>query len=151
MYTIQRGATELRAESGQHWAALREPRLWASLAIFAALLALAAQLPLHYNISIGLEEGAGGDRPMLAGFHEPESSELAQDQFRWTTERSAIRLPGFGQRPLQATLRFLPVSQEVAARGPQAVELWANGVLLAQLPVRPTTGAVYHFILPPAA
>ena len=151
MHAFQRGASALRAEAWRHWAALREPRLWAALAIFAALLVVAAQLPLHYDISIGLEEGYGGDRPMLAGFHEPESSDLAQERFRWTTERSSIRLPGFGERPLQATLRSLPVSQEVAERGPRAVELWANGALLAQLPVRPTTGAVYRFILPPVA
>jgi len=151
MDALEHGAQALRAEVRRQSAALRDRRLWVTLGVFAVILVLAAQFPLSYDISIGREEGFGGDRPMIADFHEPESSELAQDKFRWTTERSSIRLPGFGQRALQATLRLLPVSQEMAERGPKTIELWANGALLAQLPVRATTGGVYRFVLPPAA
>jgi len=151
MHALKHGARALRAEARRQSAVLRDRRLWVTLGVFAVILVLAAQLPLSYDISIGREEGFGGDRPMIVDFHDPESSELAQDKFRWTTERSSIRLPGFGQRPLQATLRLLPVSQEVAERGPKAIELWVNGALLAQLPVRPTTGGVYRFVLAPVA
>jgi hypothetical protein len=151
MHALEHGTRALRAEARRQSAALRDRRLWVTLGVFAAILALAAQFPLSYDISIGREEGAGGDRPMIVDFHDPESSELAQDKFRWTTERSSIRLPGFGQRALQATLRLLPVSQEVAEHGPKTIELWVNGTLLAQLPVRPTTGGVYRFVMAPVA
>ena len=123
----------------------------ASLGLFLALLLLAAQAPLHYAIEIGKEEGYGSDRPIVADFHDPETSPSTGSNFRWTTERSLIRLPGVGQRPLQLRLRLLPVNQEVAARGPQAIEVWAGGVLLGRLPIRPTSGGTYHLLVPAPA
>jgi hypothetical protein len=109
---------------------------------------LAAQAPLSYPIEIGREEGYGSDRPIVADFHDPETSPSTGSNFRWTTERSLIRLPGLGQRPLQLRLRLLPVNQELAARGPQQIEVWAGGQLLGRLPIRPTSGGVYHLVVP---
>jgi hypothetical protein len=118
------------------------------LGLFLALLLLATQAPLHYAIEIGKDEGYGSDRPIVADFHDPETSPSTGSNFRWTTERSLIRLPGVGQRPLQLRLRLLPVNQEVAARGPQAIDVWAGGVLLGRLPMRPTSGGTYRLLVP---
>jgi hypothetical protein len=148
MHALEHGARALRAEAGRALAALRGWRLWSTLALFAAALALAAQLPLSYGISIGLDEGFGGDMPLVADFHAPETSGLARDKFRWTTERSLIDLRGFGGRALRGALRLLPVSPEIAERGPREIELWGNGALIARMPVRPATGGVYRFTLP---
>jgi hypothetical protein len=101
-------------------------------------------------VEIGKEEGYGSDRPIVANFHDPETSPSSASNFRWTTERSLIRLPGVGQRPLQLRLRLLPVNQEVAARGPQGIEVWASGALVGRLPIRPTSGGVYHLLVPAA-
>ncbi len=119
-----------------------------SLGLFLALLLLAAQAPLRYAIQIGQDEGYGSDRPMVADFHDPETSPSAGSNFRWTSERSLIRLPGLGQRPLQLRLRLLPVNQEVAARAPQVIEVWAGGMLLGRLPIRPTSGGIYRLLVP---
>jgi hypothetical protein len=129
-------------------ASLRDWRLPAALSLFLALLLLAAQAPLHYAIEIGQDEGYGSDRPIVADFHDPETSPSTSSNFRWTTERSLIRLPGVGQRPLQLRLRLLPVNQEVATRGPQVIEVWASGVLLGRLPLRLTSGGNYHLLVP---
>src|SRR4029079_7466705 len=96
-------------------------------------------------------EGYGSDRPIVAGFHDPEQSEATHSDFRWTTERSLIRLPGVGQRSLQLRLRLLPVNQEVAQRGPHEIEVWASGRPIGRLPIRPATGGTYSVLLPPPA
>ncbi|MFQ3683297.1 hypothetical protein, partial [Roseiflexus sp.] len=46
---------------------LRDGALWRTLALFALLLALVAQLPLHYAIDVGREDGAGSDLPLVRG------------------------------------------------------------------------------------
>ncbi|HEU5102981.1 MAG TPA: hypothetical protein VFU22_28355, partial [Roseiflexaceae bacterium] len=109
---------------------------------------LAAQAPLHYALDIGKEEGYLSDRPIVADFHDPETSPSTGSNFRWTTERSLIRLPGVGQRPVELRLRLLPVNQEVAARGPKQIEVWASSKLIGRLPIRPTSGGVYRLLLP---
>ncbi len=130
------------------WASLRDLRLLAALGLFSGLLLLAAQAPLHYALEIGKDEGYGSDRPIVADFHDPETSPSTGSNFRWTTDRSLIRLPGLGQRSLQLRLRLLPVNQEVAARGPQVIEVWASGRLLGRLPIRPTSGGIYRLLVP---
>jgi hypothetical protein len=145
---LQQGAQALRADAWLLWASLRDWRLPASLGLFLALLLLATQAPLNYTIEIGKDEGYGSDRPIVADFHDPETSPSTGSNFRWTSERSLIRLPGVGQRPLQLRLRLLPVNQEVAARGPQAIDVWAGGVLLGRLPMRPTSGGTYRLLVP---
>ena len=70
----------------------------------------------------------------MADFFDPENSPFTGSNFRWTGERSLIRLPGLGQRPIQLRLRLLPVNPDVAARGPQAIEAWAAGRLIGSGP-----------------
>ncbi|MEO7908751.1 MAG: hypothetical protein ABIV47_03780, partial [Roseiflexaceae bacterium] len=122
--------------------------MFASLGLFLALLLLAAQAPLRYAIEIGKEEGYGSDRPLVADFYDPETSPSTGSNFRWTGERSLIRLPGLGQRPFQLRLRLLPVNPDVAARGPQTIEVWASGQLIGRLPIRPTSGGRYNLLVP---
>lgn len=141
-------AAIFRAEAQALAASLREGALWRLLAVFAALLALAAQAPLRYTIDVGEEVGPGSDLPMLRGVFPYESD--PRGAFRWTTERAVIRLPGVGQRPMRLTLTAFGVNAEVAAGGAQELELWAGERLAARLPVRPT-GATYHLLLPAPA
>ena len=144
MKLLQQAGRWLAAELQLAFAATRDGRLALLLGIFAALMVLAAQAPLHYGVDVGVEDGPGSDLPLVAGFH-PRERDL-QGTFRWTTGTSHIRLPGVGVRPLQLTLRFIAVSPEVAERGPRELELWANGALAARLPVRPQ-GAVFRVLL----
>jgi hypothetical protein len=148
MHLFEQGAQALRAEARLLWASLRDWRLLASLGLFLALLLLAAQVPLRYALDIGKEEGYLSDRPILADFHDPETSPSTGSTFRWTTERSLIRLPGVGQRPIELRLRLLPINQEVAARGPKEIEIWAAGNLIGRLPIRPTSGGIYRLLIP---
>ncbi|GIW00597.1 hypothetical protein [Roseiflexus sp.] len=125
---------------------LRDGALWRMLVLFALLLTLAAQLPLHYAIDVGREDGIGSDLPLVRGMFPPE--EAAVGLFRWTTERAVVRLPGVGQRSLAATIRVLAVNDEVATRGARELELWSFDQRLALLPVR-QSGAIYHLLIPP--
>src|SRR5688500_11837789 len=88
MHLFEPGAQALRAEARLLWASLRDWRLHASLGLFLTLLLLAAQVPLRYALDIGKEEGYLSDRPILADFHDPETSPSTGSTFRWTTERS---------------------------------------------------------------
>jgi hypothetical protein len=141
----------LRAEARLNIAALRDWRLLAALALFAALVLLAAQAPLRYTIEVGLEEGYGSDLPMLAQFHDPEFSPFAKANFRWTTGQSLIHLPGVGGRPLQVSVRLLGIDPSLAAQSPQALEIWDNGRLLSVVALRPTAGETLSFLLSPPA
>ncbi|MFQ3629999.1 hypothetical protein [Roseiflexus sp.] len=127
---------------------LRDGALWRTLALFALLLALVAQLPLHYAIDVGREDGAGSDLPLVRGMFPVEESPYGL--FRWTTAHAMIRLPGIGQRPVVVTLKVLGINDEVATRGARELELWSSGQRLALLPVR-RSGAVYHLLLSPPA
>lgn len=142
---LERGGRALLEEARLLLAALRDRRLALSLCLFALLLLLAAQAPLRYHINIGQADGPGSDLPFVAGVYPPEQD--VHGDFRWTTERAIVRLPGVGQRSLQVALKVFPVNEEVARRGPQAIELWAAGRLVGQLPVRPA-GAIYRVLLP---
>ena len=145
---LNHGGQALRTEAQLLLRALRDWRLALSLGLFAILLLLAAQAPLDYRIAIGQQDGPGSDLPLIAGFWPPERD--VHGDFRWTTERASVRLPGVGQRPLQIILTVFPINAEVAQRGPRAIELWASGRTLGQLPVRPA-GAVYRVLVPPPA
>lgn len=127
---------------------LRDGALWRMLALFALLLTLAAQLPLHYAIDVGREDGPGSDLPLVRGMFPVEDS--PSGLFRWTTEHAIVRLPGIGQRPLAVTIRVLAVSDEVATRGARELELWSSGQRLTSLPVR-QSGAIYRLLIPPPA
>ncbi|HEX9372074.1 MAG TPA: hypothetical protein VF897_13755, partial [Roseiflexaceae bacterium] len=151
MRFFEQGVQALRAEARLLAAALRDRRLAVAIAIFAALLLLAAQAPLRYTIAVGQADTFGSDLPLVAGFHAPEIAESTRRDFRWTTERSLIRLPGAGQRALLVGIRLLLVNQEIAERGPRAIELWAGGRLVGRLEPRHTAGEVFRVLLPPPA
>lgn len=136
----------LRGEVRSLFAAVWDRRLMAMLALFALMLGLAAQVPFHYHIEVGQEDGPGSDLPLVSDFYPPEPS--VYGDFRWTTERSLVQLPGIGRRPLQLTLMVFPFNDEVAQRGAKQVELWASGRLVGMLPVR-QSGLRYHVLLPP--
>lgn len=125
-----------------------DARLALLLGIVAVALTLAAQRPLHYHIEVGQEDGAGGDLPLIGGFFTPEHSADGMFMWRWTSAQSVVQLPGVGQRWLGFTLRVLGVNDEVAQHGPKALELWANGQHITQLPVH-QAGATYHVLIPP--
>ena len=127
-----------------------EARLALLLGLVAVLLTLAAQLPLHYRIAVGQEDGPGSDLPLISGFFTPERSADGVSAWRWTTDRAIVQFPGGGQRPLRFTLRVLGVNNEVAQRGPHVLELWANGQQIGQLPVY-QAGATYNVLVPPPA
>lgn len=150
MELLGSGGRVLRDEIWRALAALRERQLWLVLALFAALLFVAQQAPLDYRVDVGLEEGYGSDLPLLTGFFPFELANNETLTLRWTSEKSTIRLPGLGPRPLQLTLRLLPVNDEVAQNGPQALDISADGQALGALALRPRTGASYRILLPSA-
>jgi hypothetical protein len=145
MRFLERGGRALAAEARWLLGGVRDRWLALILAVFAVLLLLAAQAPLRYAIQVGQEDGTGSDLPILNGFYDTEHD--ARGNFRWTSARSTIRLPGVGQRPLQIALDFFPVGPEVAERGPREIEVWEAGQEIVRLPVRPA-GATYRFTLP---
>jgi hypothetical protein len=148
MRFLERGGRALADETWRLLAALRDRRLALILGLFLALLLLAAQAPLRYAIQVGQEDGPGSDLPLLDGFYGGE--EDLRGDFRWTSARSTIQLPGLGQRPLQLTLRVFPIGPEVAERGAREIEVWDGGREIVRLPVRPG-GATYLLMLPPPA
>lgn len=116
------------------------------LLLLLILIILAAQMPFQYTVDVGQEDGPGGDLPIVSGFWPPERD--THGSFRWTRERAEFRFPGVGQRPLQVSMRVLPINDEVAQHGPQMIEVWVADRLVGTLPVR-AQGATYQFILPP--
>jgi hypothetical protein len=125
---------------------LRSPSLL--LIVLALLLALllVVHTPLSYTIDVGVEEGYGGDLPLLWGFNTAEDDE--HGTYRWTKDAAAIRLPGLGHRPLHLRLDFTPISPQVVAAGPSTMELWVGNTHLATLPVS-EAGKQYNLLIPP--
>ncbi|KAB8143265.1 hypothetical protein F8S13_09580 [Chloroflexia bacterium SDU3-3] len=138
---------ELRALIG----AILSPWLAGVLLLTLALLAGAAQPAQRYHIEVGWEEGDHADLPLIDGFYaaEPEGQKTTPN-YRWTSERATVALPGFGARPLVATLAVLPLNQELAEKAAKSFEVWAGGQKLADFPVAPQ-GRTYSFLLPSAA
>ncbi|NJN67630.1 MAG: hypothetical protein HC884_13415, partial [Chloroflexaceae bacterium] len=120
--------------------------LLALLVTLVGGLLVAANLPLAYQIDVGVEEGPGSDLPMLHHFNTPEHDE--HGTYRWTQDGSQVRLPGLGHRPVVVQLDFIPVSPQVTALGPQHMDLYTNGQPLARLPVS-QEGRSYALLLPP--
>ncbi len=147
-HTASHRAAAPLAEAGLLLRPLRDPQLWALLLSVALGLALAAQLPLRYAVDVGREDGQGSDLPLVSGFYPGEDS--AFGSFRWSGPAAALTLPGIGGRAALLTLRTIPVSEQVARRGPQSFQLSLGGRGLASVPLRPG-GAVYHILLPPSA
>jgi hypothetical protein len=143
---LERGVRALLAEVRDALVALCDRRLALAIGLFAALLLIIAQTPFSYHIAIGQEDGIGSDLPLVTGFYPPEHD--IHGNFRWTSARALIRLPGIGQRALQVALDVFPINDEVVQRGPHEIELWADGRLLGRLPVR-QAGALYQFVVPP--
>jgi hypothetical protein len=106
---------------------------------------LIVQLPLRYSIDVGVEEGYGGDLPLLSGFNTAENDE--HGTYRWTADQATITLPGVGQRPVAVQLDFFPIGPEAVAAGPEEIVIWVEDEQIATLPVRPQ-GAQYAFLVP---
>ncbi|NTV64518.1 MAG: hypothetical protein HGA65_13405 [Oscillochloris sp.] len=134
--------SSLRAERNN----LAQPSLWIGLTSLLLIVLIRAQLPLHYAIDVGYEEGIGSDLPFLQGFNTAEQSSYGS--YRWTDDGATIRFRGVGRRPLALELRFLTVNAEVMAKGPQQIDLYSEGHLLASLPVR-ATGSHQLVLVPP--
>jgi len=73
-----------------------------------------------------------------AHIHPPEEVECRLDEALKRNTKELLVLTG--ERP--------EVNPEVAARGPQAIEVWASGRLLGGLPIRPTNGGIYRLLVP---
>lgn len=146
MRFLEQGSRALIDEARRIGQALRDWQLALLLGLMALLLLLATQAPLYYTIQVGQEDGIGGDLPLLSGFFTTERD--IHGDFRWTTDRASIHLPGIGQRSLQLTLKVFPIGPEIVEKGPRELELWASDQLIARLPVQ-YTGAVYRVLVPP--
>lgn len=107
-----------------------------------------SQLPRHDAVDVGVGEGYGGDLPHLQGFHTAEQGE--HGTYRWTRDGATITFPGIGQRSLILHMEMLPITEAIAADGPQEMQLWAGKHHLATLPVR-REGAHVALLTPPRA
>lgn len=118
------------------------------LVVLAGAL-LAVHAPLDYRIDVGVEEGYGGDLPLIGGFNTAEEDD--HGSYRWTADRARITVPGLGHRDVMLRLSFFPIGPEALERGPREINLWLNDEqqLLATLPVR-REGATYEVLVPAA-
>lgn len=119
---------------------LLSPVLWITLSLLLVVFLAIPQIPLHYRIDAGYEEGVGSDLPFLQGFNTAERDSLGT--YRWTADGAAIVVPGIGRRQLVVRLELLPTPAEVQALAPTSFELWAGDRLLATLPARPQGGSL---------
>lgn len=121
-----------------------------SLLLLSLLLALvvAASIPRSYTIDVGLEEGYGGDLPLLWNFNTAEDDE--HGTYRWTQDGASVVLPGMGQRPLVVQLDFNPINPLVAQNGPDRMDVVTGGGVLATLPVY-ERGRRYNLSIPASA
>jgi hypothetical protein len=126
---------------------LISPTLWIALGALLISALILPQLSLHYTIDVGYEEGIGSDLPFLQGFNTAESD--FHGTYRWTDDGATIWLPGVGQRPLELELSFIPIGPEALTAGPKLISLYADGELLANLPVI-ADGSIQHLLIPPA-
>jgi hypothetical protein len=138
-------AGALHAEAHAWRAAITAPALYVLLVGMLAGFLLIVQLPLHYSIDVGVEEGYGGDLPLLSDFNTAEKDE--HGTYRWTADKATITLPGVGRRPVEVQLDFFPIGPEALAAGPEEIVIWAADEQLATLPVR-REGAHYAFLVP---
>ncbi len=135
----------LHAEGYAWQAAFRVRSFYTLLALLLLALLLVPQLPLHYVIDVGKEEGYGSDLPHLQGFNTAERD--IHGSFRWTRDGATVTLPGLGRRPLLVEFAFFPVDAQIAAAGPRTIEVWSGTERLALLPVRPE-GARFALAVP---
>lgn len=142
-----RGTRACYAEMRAWQTALCQPALYVLLACMLFGFLLAVQLPLLYSVDVGVEEGYGGDLPLVRGFNTAEDD--FHGTYRWTADKARIVMPGLGQRAVTLHLNFFPISAQVATVGPKVINLWIDETQLAVLPVR-QTGATYLVHVPAA-
>lgn len=120
--TLQRavGRGEARALLARAGGALLDwrPLLLAALG-WLGLLAV-FQLPLAYSFQVGIDRGAGTDRPFLSGFRDPELVTW-EESWRWTQPAAAVTVPGVGGRPLLVAFEVVSHRQHWEAGAPQPV------------------------------
>lgn len=126
---------------------LISPVLWMTVAGLTIIFLIVAQLPRHYSIDAGYEEGIGSDLPFLQGFNNAETD--SHGSYRWTDDGATIQLPGFGRRAAIVQLSFIPIGEAAQTNGPQTIEIYAGPKLVATLPVR-YTGSLQSFVVPVA-
>ncbi len=118
--------------------------------VFLALalgLLVAVQLPLSYTVDVGVEEGYGGDLPLLWGFNTAEDDD--HGTYRWTADGAAIVLPGLGQRAVLVQLDVIPISRQVASVAPDTTLISIGGTQSVVLPTY-EAGRRYTMFIPPS-
>lgn len=135
----------LRQEAAAWQGLLRGWQLYALLVFFALGLLIVPQLPLRYQIDVGIGEGYGGDLPLLRGFNDAEFDD--HGTYRWTNDYAQIQLPGVGARSYALRLSFFPIGGIVVEQGPKEIELWSQERRFAVLPIRPE-GVTYTVGIP---
>lgn len=145
---ITRATSKIHAIHAE--AALWRRALWQRpFALFLLLTLLGiwavAHIPLFITIDVGLEEGYGGDYPLIAAFNTAERDE--HGTYRWTQDGSLIRLPALGSRPVLVRLDMVPMSAEVAAQAPSYVDILVGGEPFTTLPTG-IDGRYFHMLVP---
>lgn len=146
MRFLQNYTQALAEQLRQMFNTLRDRSLLILLASLAFVLILAVQLPVRYQIEVGQEDGFGGDLPVINGFFAAENNDFGN--FRWSAERSSIRLYGLGQRAVELRIKIFPIGADLVENGPRELELWDNGQRITALPIS-YTGGIYRVLLPP--
>lgn len=99
----------------------RSPDGLVLLALTALLVFTAYQFRLGHTVHVGT---LTDDKPYVVEMHQPEVTPAGR--YRWTSARSAIRLPGLGRGPYQLTLHLAG-----SANPRPRVEVLVNGTPLS--------------------
>jgi hypothetical protein len=128
---------------------LSEWPLLVLLGLFVLGVVGIGQQPFQYTIDIGYEEGWHSDQPLIEGWNtaEPEHATADQLSYRWTRDRSQIRLPGLGRQALVISLHQLPATANPAFNS-GVFHLSAARMAVSQ-PI--TSARTLHLLLPPDA
>lgn len=87
-------------------AAWREPHFWRLVLSSFVLIALAYQVPFHFELALGSPVATPIDQPFLARFYPAEQGQ--NQTYRWTQTKSAIVLDGIGSgAPLRLVYRAM--------------------------------------------
>lgn len=141
----------LRELAGRLRGAVADWRLALLVALAAAAVIAAFQLPLAFSFQVGRDGGPATDRPFLAGFLPAEArDEPTPLRWRWSLPRAEIAVPGAGRQPLLVGLSVVAHRQDAAPDGPPtrlALDIGAAEPL--SLTLRP--GRARYLLYVPAA
>ncbi len=145
-----RGRADARARLAGLGGALLDwrPLLLAGLTLLGLLAVF--QLPLAYSFQVGIDRGAGTDRPFLGGFRDPELTTW-EDSWRWTQPEATVTVPGVGRRPLLVSFEVVSHRQHWQEGAPQTVlEVDSGAGPPTLIPLRFETSR-YELYVPAAA